>query len=93
MKQDSDAFRIPPTSLGVYLWTQNIPASKVYTALDLSPPYFSQLLWGKRSSRQTCQRIAEYLNVPLAVIYDGPLKRGRPAGKKKADRDTRRKES
>lgn len=46
--------------------------------LGINLSFFSQIMWGHRSSEDVCIAVASYLDIPLELIYDGPLKRGRP---------------
>ena len=72
---------VPPTRLGVFMWANKIPVATLCRALDINLSFFSQLMWGHRSSKEVCLAVATYLDIPLELIYDGPLKRGRPKTK------------
>ncbi len=73
---------IPPTRLGTFLWANKIPPTELARAIGVNQSYFSQLIWGTRSSEEVCLKVAKELEIPLELIYEGPLKRGRPVKSK-----------
>ncbi len=70
--------KIPPTRLGIFMLATETNVSLLCEELNINLSFFSQLMWGKRSSADTCKKVANYLDIPLELIYEGPLKRGRP---------------
>ena len=73
--------KIPPTRLGTFIWANNIDIAPLCKDVDVSMSFFSQVMWGKRSSESLCEKIASILSIPIELIYEGPLKRGRPKSK------------
>lgn len=73
--------KVPPTRLGVFMWANDIQVATMCNDLNINLSFFSQIMWGRRSSKEVCVAVANYLDIPLELIYDGPLKRGRPKSK------------